>query len=845
MQKTMQLFLAAVLAVCASVVSPRDGVAFDARIAWTAVANVTGYRVYVRTADDPDSPGIDVGRPTADADGVIRHVMTGLSASSSHYFSVTSYSGGTESAQSNERILTYEVVSALLDSDDDGLLDLLEDRDLDMVTDPNETDRRRPDTDGDGIGDGVEVLTGTNPLDPNDPRPAASPTAVRTSTPTPVPTLAPTSAPTQAPTTAPTPPPTSGGTCAAPIAIPAAGGTFTGTTTGTGALRGSCAGTSNGPELVYRWTPTISGRAVIETCSASGTNFDTLVYLRRADCAAGAEVGCNDDTGSCVTAEPSTYHGSRLAPTVNAGETYFIVVDGFNESGAFTLRVIAPTPPVAATPTVTSTGPTRTATPQPTNTAPPTLTATRTATRTPTRTPTPTRTVTPTQTATRTATPVATATPISTASAAITASASATARETSTVTPTPTATSTPVGACANAIEIAPEGGAFLGTTTVGAAGDLAGSCADTDASNETVFRWIPSASGEAIVSTCGTSTTFDTAVYVRERDCGAGFEVACNNNALGCKTIDGGPPRASRVRLNVVAGRSYFLVVDGVKGAAGDFVLNVQAPLSSGVPVLDPDATPPDGTGEPTSPEEPPVEDPEPTRADVAYVCRSIEPLSDGLEPEETMDVQVSDPFADLVGAAAEPRALCVPATTGEAASGTITDPPLVQHEVEIEAFAATDLRTIQLRNTLGDLTVDVYADRAALEAPATVTPPFGAASDVAAVAPHACYQVRAASEVRRQNLMLTSLDEVAQFRISVPEHLCVATASGDGTGARVVSLCYAARRRESTDDPGMRAEVEITSELGTVMGRIRSVDQVCLPSEIVVDNAPASTTPQ
>jgi len=355
---------------------------------------------------------------------------------------------------------------------------------------------------------------------------------------------------------------------------------------------------------------------------------------------------------------------------------------------------------------------------------------------------------------------------------------------------------------------------------------------------------VPSASGEAVVSTCGTTTTFDTAVYVRERDCAAGFEVVCNNNAVGCGTLDGGPPRASRVRLNVVAGRTYFLVVDGVKGAAGDFVLKVQAPLSPSGRELDPNTTPPDGTDEPTPPEEPPVEEPEPTRANTAYVCRSIEPLSDGLEPEETMDVQVSDPFADLVGAAAEPRALCVPAATADAASGALPEPPLVRHEVEVEAFAPTELRTVHLRNALGEIAIDVYAERASLAAPATVTPPFGPVSETEVAAPHACYQVRAASEVRRQNLMLGSLDEVAQFRISVPEHLCAPTGVGDGSGSHVVSLCYAARRREATEDPGARAQVEITSDLGTAMGRIRSVDQVCLPSEIVA-GAPASPTPQ
>ena len=34
-----------------------------------AVAGASGYRLYVRTADNPDPPPIDVGRPTPGADG--------------------------------------------------------------------------------------------------------------------------------------------------------------------------------------------------------------------------------------------------------------------------------------------------------------------------------------------------------------------------------------------------------------------------------------------------------------------------------------------------------------------------------------------------------------------------------------------------------------------------------------------------------------------------------------------------------------------------------------------------------------------------------------------------------
>ncbi len=54
------------------------------------------------------------------------------------------------------------------DSDDDGLGDGQEDLDADGSRDPGETDPNDPDSDNGGIGDGVEVRRGTDPLDPDD-----------------------------------------------------------------------------------------------------------------------------------------------------------------------------------------------------------------------------------------------------------------------------------------------------------------------------------------------------------------------------------------------------------------------------------------------------------------------------------------------------------------------------------------------------------------------------------------------------------------------------------------------------------------------------------------------------
>src|SRR5207244_6989840 len=114
------------------------------------------------------------------------------------------------------------------------------------------------------------------------------------------------------------------GTCGGPIDIPAAGGTVTGATAGASALTGSCGDSGGAPETVFRWTPAVSGTATIQTCGA-GTNYDSVLYLRT-NCTAGPDLVCNDD--ACANASGAAV-ASRITPTVTAGQTLFIVVDGF------------------------------------------------------------------------------------------------------------------------------------------------------------------------------------------------------------------------------------------------------------------------------------------------------------------------------------------------------------------------------------------------------------------------------------------------------------------------------------------------------------------------------------
>jgi hypothetical protein len=65
----------------------------------------------------------------------------------------------------------------------------------------------------------------------------------------------------------------------------------------------------------------------------------------------GPEIVCNDDTSGCATGDPCSpangRQGSQVTPLVTAGQTYYIVVDGYagscgGSSGNFVLTVTAP-----------------------------------------------------------------------------------------------------------------------------------------------------------------------------------------------------------------------------------------------------------------------------------------------------------------------------------------------------------------------------------------------------------------------------------------------------------------------------------------------------------------------
>ncbi len=439
-------------------------------------------------------------------------------------------------------------------------------------------------------------------------------------------------------------------TCNAPAVIPAQGGSFTSTTGGSSAQSGTCGTTTNAPEQVFQWTPTVSGTATIETCGGA-TAFDTVLYVRGAPCATGGQLACSDDVTGCTTSEPNDHHASRAGLAVVAGQTYFIVVDGYNgASGTFTLTVTpptgAPTPTRTATPALT---PTRTVTPVPstTRTVTPTPAATTTRTATPVPSPTPTASATPVPTSSRTATPVPTAT--RTATPVLTATPQPLATTTVTTAPSP-------GPC-DPIQVPPQGGTFTGATS-GASG-FAGTCAVTGSSPDQVYQWTPAVSGTAIVATCGGITSFDTALYVRAGSC-QGAQVACNDDTSGCTTSEPSDHHASRAAVNVAAGETYFIVVDGYNGASGAYTLTITPPVGAS----------PTATATTT---------PAPTATLVPTATRTATPAPSATATPVASATRTSTPIPSAtrtttpVPTATQPPDACDTATVVPAAGGTFT----------------------------------------------------------------------------------------------------------------------------------------------------------------------------
>jgi hypothetical protein len=168
---TKRLTLAVAAAAILSL-APTAASAYEAVVAWQPTGGAAGYDVLLRYGTDPASAATDVGAPSLASDGLVRVMLTGLPLGPTAHFSVVAYDGaGKRGAVSATLSITYAQAAKVSDSDNDGLTDAEEDRDLDRVKDSNETDRNKADTDGDGVNDGDEVVAGTDPLSGTPPPP--------------------------------------------------------------------------------------------------------------------------------------------------------------------------------------------------------------------------------------------------------------------------------------------------------------------------------------------------------------------------------------------------------------------------------------------------------------------------------------------------------------------------------------------------------------------------------------------------------------------------------------------------------------------------------------------------
>lgn len=118
--------------------------------------------------------------------------------------------------------------------------------------------------------------------------------------------------------------------------------------------------------------------------------------------------------------------------------------------------------------------------------------------------------------------------------------------------------------------IPPRGGVFFGATNGSSLLSTSNCGSGSDLAPEATYQWTPRMSGQAVITTCG--STFDTILYVCEGSC-LGSEIACNDDNCSVHSI---------VAPLVSAGTTYFIVVDGFGGATGSYTLTVRPPSPSG-----------------------------------------------------------------------------------------------------------------------------------------------------------------------------------------------------------------------------------------------------------------------
>ena len=96
------------------------------------------------------------------------------------------------------------------------------------------------------------------------------------------------------------------------------------------ALTSTCGGSARSPEHIYELS--LATRTTLRFETVAPTGYDTVLHVRRAPCATGRTLFCDDDDGSGTL--------SLIEETFDPG-TYFLAVDGFGsgERGEYTLEV--------------------------------------------------------------------------------------------------------------------------------------------------------------------------------------------------------------------------------------------------------------------------------------------------------------------------------------------------------------------------------------------------------------------------------------------------------------------------------------------------------------------------
>jgi hypothetical protein len=171
---------------------------------------------------------------------------------------------------------------------------------------------------------------------------------------------------------------------------------------------------------------------------------------------------------------------------------------------------------------------------------------------------------------------------------------------------------------------------------------------------------------------------------------------------------------------------------------------------------------------------------------------------------------------------------VCLPAADA-AAGGAL----LARYAVGRADDGALSSGELRLRTALGDIDVEVLGSTF-VEATATALPARSPLLDQTSE-PQSCWDVRPLSETEDRTVTLGTPTESSRYRTAGPTRLCTIAAPPDDDDAPLaVRLCYRVRRR-GTDAAGPTA-ITIRDAFGTASGTLGTVEEICLPSEVVAE---------